>query len=59
MKNSLYIIAIVLVIAWGIGFFGTNVGSVIHILLVIALFAVILRDKQTQESLKKLIAKLR
>jgi hypothetical protein len=43
MGNLLYIIAIVLVIAWAIGFWGFNVGSLIHVLLVIALIAIILR----------------
>ncbi len=43
MGNLLYLIAIILVIAWAIGFFALNVGSLIHILLVIALIAIILR----------------
>lgn len=43
MGNLLYIIAIILVIGWSIGFIGYNVGGIIHILLVIALIAVILR----------------
>jgi hypothetical protein len=43
MSNLLYIIAVVLIIAWAIGFIGYNAGGIIHILLVIALIAVILR----------------
>lgn len=43
MGNLLYFIAIILVIAWAIGFFAMSLGSVIHVLLVIALIAVILR----------------
>jgi len=43
MGNLLYIAAIILVIAWAIGFIGYNSGGIIHILLVIALIAVILR----------------
>jgi len=43
MGNLLYFIAIILVIAWAIGFFAYSLGSVIHILLVIAIIAVILR----------------
>jgi hypothetical protein len=43
MGNLLYIIAVILVIAWAIGFFGYQAGGLIHILLVIALIAVILR----------------
>ena len=43
MGNLLYIIAVILVVAWGIGFLGYHAGGIIHILLVIALIAVILR----------------
>lgn len=43
MENLLYIIAVILVIAWAIGFIGYHVGGVIHILLVIAIIAVLLR----------------
>lgn len=43
MGNLLYVFAVILVIAWAIGFLGYNSGGIIHILLVIALIAVILR----------------
>jgi hypothetical protein len=43
MGNILYTIAVILVIFWAIGFLGYNVGGLIHILLVIALIAIILR----------------
>lgn len=43
MGNLLYVFAVVLVICWAIGFIGYNAGGIIHILLVIALIAVILR----------------
>ncbi|MDI5897547.1 lmo0937 family membrane protein [Flavobacterium yafengii] len=43
MSNLLYTIAVILVIFWAIGFFAYSVGSIIHILLVIAVIAVILR----------------
>jgi predicted ferric reductase len=43
MTNLLYIIAVILVIFWAIGYLGFNAGGIIHILLVIALIAVILR----------------
>jgi hypothetical protein len=43
MGNLLYVIAVVLLIAWLIGFVGYNAGGIIHILLVIAVIAVILR----------------
>lgn len=41
MKNILYIIAVILVIGWAIGFIGYSAGGLIHILLVIALIAII------------------
>jgi hypothetical protein len=39
----LYIIAVILVIAWLIGFLGYHAGGLIHILLVIAIIAVLLK----------------
>jgi hypothetical protein len=43
MGSLLYIIAVILVIAWAIGFFAYSATGIIHILLVIALIAVIFR----------------
>lgn len=43
MGNLLYIVAVVLVIAWLIGFIGYSTGGLIHILLVIAVIAVLLQ----------------
>ena len=43
MGNLLYVIAVILVISWAIGFIGYNAGGLIHVLLVIAVIAVILR----------------
>ncbi|MBL7933501.1 MAG: lmo0937 family membrane protein [Bacteroidia bacterium] len=43
MSSLLYIIAIILIISWAIGFFAYGAGSLIHTLLVIAIIAVILR----------------
>lgn len=43
MGNLLYVVAVILIIAWAIGFIGYSVGGIIHILLVIALIAVVLR----------------
>jgi hypothetical protein len=43
MGNILYVIAVILVIGWLIGFIGFHAGGIIHVLLVIALIAVILR----------------
>jgi hypothetical protein len=43
MGNLLYIIAVILILGWLIGFIGYNAGGVIHILLVIAVVAILLR----------------
>jgi hypothetical protein len=43
MGNLLYIIAVILIVAWAIGFFAYSFGGLIHILLVIALIAIIFR----------------
>lgn len=43
MGNLLYIIAVILVISWAIGFLGFHAGGIIHILLVVAVIAVLLR----------------
>lgn len=43
MSNLLYTVAVILVIFWAIGFFAYSLGSIIHILLVIAVIAVIFR----------------
>jgi len=51
MGNLLYVIAVILVIAWAIGFFAYSLGGLIHILLIIALIAIILRVIQGRRSL--------
>jgi hypothetical protein len=51
MGNLLYVVAVVLLIAWAIGFIGYSAGGVIHILLVIAIIAVILRVIQGRKIL--------
>jgi hypothetical protein len=43
MGNILYYVAVILIIAWAIGFIGYSAGYLIHILLVIAVIAIILR----------------
>jgi hypothetical protein len=43
MGNLLYTIAVILVIIWAIGFFAYSAGALIHLLLVIAIIAVLLR----------------
>ena len=43
MGNLLYVIAVILVILWAIGYFGFAAGGIIHTLLVIAIIIVILK----------------
>ena len=43
MGNLLYAVAVILVIAWLVGFVGYHAGGLIHILLVIAVVAVLFR----------------
>jgi hypothetical protein len=42
MRGLLYIIAVILVIGWALGFFVYNAGGIIHALLVIAVIALLL-----------------
>jgi hypothetical protein len=51
MGNLLYVIAVILIIAWAIGFIGYSAGGLIHVLLVIAIIAVILRVIQGRKVL--------
>lgn len=39
----MYVIAVILVIAWAIGFLGYHAGGLVHILLVIAIIAILLK----------------
>lgn len=52
MSNLLYTIAVILIIFWAIGFFAYSAGSIIHILLVIAVIAVLLRLIQGDKIIK-------
>ncbi|HEY5327631.1 MAG TPA: lmo0937 family membrane protein [Mucilaginibacter sp.] len=42
MRSILYIIAVILIIGWAIGTFAYAAGGLIHILLVIAIIALLL-----------------
>lgn len=42
MQNLLYMVAIIVLILWALGYFVYDIGSVIHILLVIAVIALLL-----------------
>jgi len=41
MGNLLYVVAVILIILWAIGFLGYDSGGIIHILLVIAVIAIL------------------
>jgi hypothetical protein len=43
MNNLLYVIAVILLIVWATGYFAFQTGGIIHLLLVIAVIAIILR----------------
>jgi hypothetical protein len=43
VNNLLYIVAVILIIGWLLGFFAFHAGSIIHVLLVIAVIAILLR----------------
>jgi hypothetical protein len=43
MQSLLYLIAVILIILWALGFFVYSAGNLIHILLVIAVVAILLR----------------
>ena len=43
MSNLLYTIAVVLIVLWAIGFFAYGAGAIIHVLLIIAIIAILLR----------------
>jgi hypothetical protein len=42
MRSILYIVAVILVIGWAIGFLGYHAGGIIHVLLVIAVISILL-----------------
>ena len=43
VDNLLYIVAVVLIFSWALGFFAFKVGSIIHVLLVIAIIVIMLK----------------
>ncbi|MEI6347417.1 MAG: lmo0937 family membrane protein [Bacteroidota bacterium] len=51
MNNILYLVAVILVITWAIGLFAYSAGGFIHLLLIIAIIAVILRIIQGRKVL--------
>lgn len=52
MGNLLYVLAVILIIAWLVGFVGFHVGGgLIHLLLVIAVIVILLRVIQGRRPL--------
>ncbi|MEZ4805484.1 MAG: lmo0937 family membrane protein [Bacteroidia bacterium] len=51
MGNILYAFAVLLIVAWLVGFVGYNFGGLFHILLAIAIVAVLLRIIQGKKPL--------
>jgi hypothetical protein len=43
MSDLLYVLAVILIIGWILGAFVFSVGGIIHILLVVAIIAILLR----------------
>ena len=43
LQVMLYLIAVILIIGWLLGFFVFSAGNLIHVLLVVAIIAIILR----------------
>lgn len=43
MDNLLYLIAVILIIGWLVGVFAYSTGGIIHILLVLAIVAILLK----------------
>ncbi len=43
MGNLLYIIAVILIIGWALGFFFFSLGAFIHLLLIFAVIAILFR----------------
>jgi hypothetical protein len=52
MGNLLYLIAVILIIFWAVGFFAYSAGGIIHVLLVIAIIAILLRVIQGDRIIK-------
>lgn len=45
-RNLLYVIAIIIVIFWAIGFFIYSIGAIIHTLFIIVIIAIILNVRK-------------
>jgi len=43
MNNLLYIVAVILIIGWLLGYFAFHAGGIIHVLLVMAVIVILVR----------------
>lgn len=50
MRNLLYVLAVIIIIGWAIGFIGYSAGGLIHVLLIIALVSLLLGIIQGRNS---------
>lgn len=55
MRHILYIIATILLIAWAIGFFVFNAGFLFHILLILSVIAIIIKENIRKKPVYKKI----
>jgi hypothetical protein len=55
MKNSLYVIAGLLVVIWAILFYGFNTSGIINILLFVAIFIIVVRLLFNRQLSKKYV----
>jgi hypothetical protein len=53
MNTILYLIALVLIIAWVIGYVGYDTGGVIHLLLILAVLAIIIKFFRKEKFFRK------
>ncbi len=53
MNNQLYIIAILLAVLWAAGFFAFKAGNMVHMLLAMAIVALLLRLIKNKEPAEK------
>jgi len=51
MGNALYVVSVILILGWLLGFFVFHVGSLIHVLLIIAVIVILVRIIQGRKML--------
>ncbi|SEP41805.1 lmo0937 family membrane protein [Niastella yeongjuensis] len=50
MRNLLYIVAVILVVGWLIGFIGYHASGAFHLLLVLAIIAIVINVMQGKKT---------